>query len=277
MIKTYDNFKIITMAGEEYDMATDFNVLVRSFVIGTPRPEITTEKLENYHGQVRLGKTWGARQLTAQCSFFAADAQDTVLLRNELFRTLMNLDEFYIVVDAEQGKRWRTEVAGEFTPSKTGAYGEFTIDFVCHSVYAESIGTTLDPKTFDAELWQIGEGLTLDETAYTHSTTTFQIYAAENGMTIDPRNIPLTITYKGASTNLEIKNTTTGDTWQYIGTTVAADTLKIDGVRSLKNNVSVFGDTNRQLITLAPGWNSFELTGTSGSFNITFDFRFYYL
>jgi hypothetical protein len=74
----------------------------------------------------------------------------------------------------------------------------------------------------------------------------------------------LVITFAGASTNLAIANTTTGDTWSYTGTTAAGDTLKLDGVRMLKNGVvSVFGATNRKLITLAPGWNNFTVTGAT--------------
>jgi predicted phage tail component-like protein len=276
MIKTYDNFKIVTQAGEMYDMADDFSVLVRSFEIGSPRPEIATEKVEGAHGAIRAGKTWGARQLTAHCSFFANDTQDSSLLRNELYRTLMNLDEFYIVVDAEPGKRWKAEVSGEFTPSKVGAYGEFTVDFVCHPGFAESVGTTLDPLTTDSEVWQFGLGLTLEETNYVPATSKFRIYNAGD-VAVDPRIFPLLIQFSGVSTNLQIKNITTGDTWKYTGVTISGDTLKLDGVRSLLNETSVFGNTNRQLMTIAPGWNDFEITGASAPFGLAFDFRFYYL
>lgn len=278
MIKTLDNFKIVTKAGVTYDMADDFSVLVRSFTISSPRPEIQTEKIENAHGVVRLGKTWGQRSLKAVCSFFAVDAQDTALLRNEIFRLLMSEDEFYIVVDAEPGKRWLVEVASEWDPSKVGSYGEFTIDFVSHSAFSESINKTTEPFTFEDYPWQIGQGLIeADDLVYTHSTATFSIYNAGD-VKVDPRRVPLTIKYTGASTNLQIKNLTTLDTWTYTGTTTEAETLEINGTRSLKNGVvNVFADTNRKLITLAPGWNNFELVGASGTFETSFDFRFYYL
>lgn len=278
MIKTLDNFKIVTKAGVTYDMANDFSVLVRSFTISSPRPDIQTEKLENGHGVVRLGKTWGQRSLKAVCSFFASDAHDTALLRNELFRVLMAQEEFYIIVDAEPGKRWLVEVASEWDSSKTGSYGEFSLDFVSHSPFAESINTTLAPFTLEDYPWQIGQGLIeADDLVYKQSTATFSIYNAGDE-TINPRRMPLVITYKGASTNLQIKNLTTLDTWTYTGTTKAAETLEINGTRSLKNGlVNVFANTNRKLIMLAPGWNDFELVGASGAFEISFDFRFYYL
>jgi Phage tail protein len=155
--------------------------------------------------------------------------------------------------------------------------GRFDVEFTTLSPFAESIGTTLDPFTFDAELWQIGQGLTAEDgIVYTHSTSSFRIYNAGD-VTIDPRVLPLKITFTGASTNLKITNTTTGDMWQYTGTTQAGDTITLDGVRSLKNGVSIFSATNRKLITIASGWNDFTITGASGSFTISFDFRFYYI
>jgi len=89
--------------------------------------------------------------------------------------------------------------------------------------------------------------------------------------------LPLKITFTGASSNLTITNQTTGDMWQYTGTTQAGDTITLDGVRSLKNGASIFGQTNRKLITLKSGWNDFAITGATGAFEISFDFRFYYL
>lgn len=277
MIKTLDNFKITTVDGTTtYDMADDFNVLVRSFNIPSASPEIETDKVQNRHGEIRMGKTWGARQLTAECSFFAVDYQDTTLLRSELFHTLMSFDEFYIIVDSEPAKRWKVEVANEFTPSKIGNYGEFTVTFVCHAGVAESVGTTLTTMSFDVEAWQLGQGLTDDDLIYTQTTSAFQIFNAGD-TTVDPRMYPLTITFTGASTNLKIRNNTTGDEWQYTGTTTASDSLVLDGIRSTKNGLSVFRNTNRQVISLAPGWNDFVITGASGALNVKYDFRFYYL
>ncbi|MCG6184237.1 phage tail family protein [Anoxybacillus sp. LAT_38] len=119
-------------------------------------------------------------------------------------------------------------------------------------------------------------GITEKTTYWIDNQTSFSIYNAGD-KTIDPRELPLTITFRGESANLTIINKTTGDTWQYTGTTVKSDFLVLDGIRSLKNGVSIFSDTNRKLITLVPGWNDFTITGASGYFEITFNFRFYYL
>jgi hypothetical protein len=274
--KTLDNFKIVLQDGTTYDMADDFSVLVRSFRISSPKPIRHTEQFEGRDGQIRVGKDYGERAITAVCSFFAVDIPDSKLLRDDLIRVLYSREPFYIISDANPGKRWLVEVSDSFTPELLGMYGEFTVDFVSDSTFSESIGTTLDPLSSDEELWQVGQGLTEEEPVYTQTTSAFSIYNAGD-VTIDPREFPLVITYKGASSKLSISNTTNGSTWTYNGDTTSNDTVKLDGVRSLKNEVSIFKDTNRSLITLQPGRNDFTVLGASGSFTIEFDFRFYYL
>lgn len=245
-----------------------------------PSPSLThyTDTVAGRSGDVFLGSDYQNRTITCEMFYKSADLDDYFLLKADINRLFATKEPFYLTFNREPGKRWKVRLNAPFSVEKFNSFaGTFTMEFITESPYAESIGDTLDPKTFDSELWQIGEGLILDETMYTHSTNTFSIYAAENGMTINPRNIPLVITYKGASNNLQIKNLTTGDTWSYTGSTVSSDTLSLDGVRSLKNGVSVFGNTNHKLITLEPGWNDFQLVGTSGSFTISFEFRFYFL
>jgi hypothetical protein len=271
---TLDNFKIVLADGTTYDMATDFSVLVRSFRISSPNPILYTEKIDGRDGLVRLGKDYGERTITAVCSFFAVDSEDFSLLRDNLSTVLFHREPFYIIQNAQPFKRWLVEVSSGYTPDRIGMYGEFTLEFVSVSTYAESVGTTLDPMTFDSELWGVGMGLTGDDVSYSHTTTTFSIFNAGE-VTIDPRFLPLKITFFGTSSNLSIKNITTGDEWIYTGTT-AEQTVKLDGVKVTKSNVSIFGDTNRKLITLKPGWNDFVITGASGAFTISFDFRFYY-
>ena len=87
----------------------------------------------------------------------------------------------------------------------------------------------------------------------------------------------LIIRFSGQSENLRIENFRTGEVWQYFGTTDESDILVISGIRSLKNNFGIVRDTNRRLITLAPGDNEFQVSGNIGDFTISFEFRFPYL
>lgn len=263
--------------GTQY-LFSDYAINVKDFKISSPVAKTITDEIDGRSGYIDMGTTYEGRKMNGSFDMVAKDALDFPLLRNEIFKILDSREAFYLIDSREAGKRWLVKVDGGFTPEQIIAeLGKFDVSFISPSAYAESIGTTLDPKTFDAQVWQTGQGQTLDETMYTQTVTSFSIYNAADGVTIDPRIMPLLITFTGASTNLQIANTTTGETWQYTGSTVDGDTLKLDGVRSLKNDVSCFADTNHKLITLSPGWNDFTLTGPSGSFSISFSFRFYTL
>lgn len=275
--KTFHNFKIVHQDGTEVDFTDAFNVVVRSFTIDSPSPIIYHEKIQGKSGSIRLGKDYDNRTMRAVCEFFAVDAYDFPLLKNEILQALYQDEEFYIVRDVEPAKRWKVEVSQSFTPERIVNSGVFTIEFESLSPYSESFGSSLDPLTFDSELWQFGQGLLMDEVSYVHNTNNFQIYNAGD-TEVNPRFMPLIISYRGASSGLKIMNETTSETWQYInGNSNTQDTISLDGVRSTKNNLSIVRNTNKKVITIAKGWNKFKLENTSGSYEIKFDFRFYYL
>jgi phage-related protein len=269
------NFRVERLDGTVYDMA-EMGVIVRDFNISAPDTVHNRETIDGRDGFIDLGTTFGGREITADCVMKAVDIDDYGLLRNEVFRAFNSREAFYVIADNNPGQRWLVKYDGSWAMEQTRIFGEFTLKFVSESAYAESIGTTLDPLTFDAELWQVGQGLTVDATDYTQTAATFSIYNAGD-VTVDPREFPLVITFKGASTNLAIVNSTTVTEWDYTGTTTASDTVMLDGVRMLKNGVSVFANTNRKLVTLAPGWNDIQVFGATGAFTISFDFRFRYI
>jgi phage-related protein len=262
--------------GTIYDLE-QYGIRTKDFIVSAPSLRHVTEEIEGRDGVVDIETTEGARTITCLFKMRAVDMADFPLLRNEIFRIFRSKESFYLIDRREPMKRWEVKCQDAYDIEQKYVYGDFTVTFVCYKGYAESIGTTLDPFTFDVELWQIGQGLLeSDDLIYTHTTTSFRIYNAGD-IDIDPRVLPLKIEFTGASTNLTITNQTTGDTWQYTGTTVDGDTITLDGVRSLKNGSSIFGQTNRKLITLKSGWNDFTITGATGAFTISFDFRFYYL
>jgi Phage tail protein len=274
-MKTLNNFKIQLEDGTTYDMYDDFGVIVRSLQIPSPTPIVNYEKIDGRPGDIRIGKQFGARTIRAVCSMFAFDTIDFPLLRNDLYRIFMGHEQIYLIADAEPKKRWKVDVTANFMPERLGTYGTFDIQFTAPMGFSESIGTTLDPFTFESGLWQVGGGVTLSENDYSHDTATFSIFNASNGITINPRFIPLKIKYQGDSSELSITNNTTGDVWSYNGFTLSGDTILIDGVRSTKNGLNIFSNTNKKLISLAPGENSFTLLGAVNPFTISFEFRYY--
>jgi hypothetical protein len=254
----------------------DYGIKALDFQISAPSPRVNSEIIDGRDGYVDLGAVYDAREMRGSFFMTAVDSTDFALLRNEVFRIFAGREQFYVIDSREPGKRWLVRSNGYSVEQIVATKGRFEVDFTGASTYAESIGTTLDPLTFDTELWQIGQGIIDDEMKYSHTTSSFRIYNSGD-TTVNPRQHPLVITYSGASTNLKIKNITTGEEWAYTGTTTASDNVKLDGIRSTKNGLSIFRDTNRKVISLAPGWNDFVITGASGTFSISFDFRHYYL
>ena len=263
--------------GNKYNLKNWHGIQCLDFSIDSPSPRRETEQVSGKDGLITTSITLDGR--TGRASFYieAVDSLDYVLQRNRLFQLFNGKEQFFIVDSREPGKRWLAQTAQSYSPDKLSRRsGRVEINFTSDSPYLESVGRTLDDRTFDKEVWQLGQGLGSEDYQYTHSTSSFEIYNAGD-IDIDPRdiNLELLITFKGESSNLQIENETTGDVWKYSGSTTSSDIITLDGVQALKNGLSIFADTNYQLINLAPGINNFRVVG-SNNFTISFKFRFYY-
>ncbi|MGO4887063.1 phage tail family protein [Anaerobacillus sp. MEB173] len=268
------NFKVVK-GDKVYDL-WDMGVIVNSFIVESPSPVHNVETIEGRHGHVNMGMTYEGRRIHTRITMNAKDNESYLLLRNELFRLFDSLQSFYIQPDNEKSRQYLVKTDSTYSFERFANSGETSITFVSASPFAESISTTLDPLTFRNDHKINDMGLQLTEKDYIHTTNTFSIYSSSDTIT-DPREHSLIITFKGASNNLQIKNNTTGDTWQYNGTTMSEDIIVLDGIRMFKNGTSIVRDTNKKLITLASSsWNEFEISGTQGEFEISFDFKFFY-
>lgn len=263
--------------GERYEL-TEENTGLRliDFTVDAPIAKTETDSIPGIDGHIDLGTVYEGRTMSASFKVSAKDRYDYPLVRNIIFNIFDSKQPFRLIDDREPGKRWLVKYNSTYSIRQLLAtFGEFDIGFFSNSTYAESIGTSLDPLTFDSELWQFGQGLILDEVSYIHTNNSFDIYNPSD-VEVIPRKMYLKIEYIGASNNLRIENETTGDEWTYNGTSNSGDVIRLEGIRSFKNNLSITSDTNFNLIRLAPGQNKINLVGTSGSFEIKFDFRFYY-
>lgn len=253
-------------------------IFTNEFQPESPEPRTEISEIPGVDGHLDFGTRYSGRKLNAHIYIAAIDADEFYLLRNEIFRIFDSKESFNLIHKNEPKKRWiNCKYVSPFSiERKARTIGEFFIAFQSTSAYSHSIGSLLDPYTFDVELWQFGMNIPMVDFAYKHHTRTFSIWNLGDKV-INPRHDMLQLFYKGASNNLKIQNISTGDTWQYNGSSAADDTIELDGVFSRKNGISIFNETNRKLITLNPGENKFILTGTSGNFEIGFDFRFLYL
>jgi hypothetical protein len=247
----------------------DFGINCLSFSPESLNPQNEYEILDGRHGLIPLSTTFGGRVLHASFYAQADDHTSYQLLKNIIFSLFSTENEMYLIDSRQPDRRWSVKVSNSFGIDNFNyRIGKFNVDFLSLSPFAESVDSTLEQQ-----FAQIS-GNTIQK--YRHTTTTFEILN-DSDTNIDPRVLPLVITFSGPSSNLIIKNNTTGDEWNYTGSTVLSDIIEINGIRSTKNGLSIFSNTNRKLINMAPGWNDFQLIGATDPFEISFDFRFYTL
>ena len=221
-----------------------------------PAPSYTVIKETLDNGRtIILDKQLNPRQLVAEFMTKANDYKDSLKLRDELFELLGHGSEMFVGEVDVPGKRWRVELE-EWEPERINRrVSKVDIPLFCASGVSESVN--LIKKKF---------------------TVPSFIFKNEGNRVIDPRKQSETeITFKGASSNLTITNLTTGDVWKYNGSTTTSEIIKLKGVQAIKNDSSIFGQTNKKLLTIAVGNNEFSISGATGSFELVIGTRFYFL
>mgnify|MGYP000874979242 CR=1 FL=1 len=237
-----------------------------------PSPQITYEResADGQDGDVIIDAKYENRSIAVEFLYKASDIVEFHYIKSIIYRLFAKKDPFYITFRKEPARRWlvRLDTSFELVPT-TPNVGSFTVYFISSSPFAESLGSTLNPSDY----FQIRSS---DPVEYAFNHSSFSVWN-DGDASIDPRQHYLKIEYKGASTNLVIRNLTNGTEWRYNGSSSSSDIFVLDGVKSFKNGFSVFGNTNRKLIKLEPGLNDFELFGVAEPFEISFDFRFLYI
>ncbi|SPU38231.1 phage-like protein [Lysinibacillus capsici] len=262
-------------------------------------------------GVVRESVNHGSRVIILSVMYIASDELDFALRRDKLFSIFSDLEPFYIYegrptyktstyefelpgqtwgenpqlptnIEVLKGKRYKVIRTNMNEVEQRGLLGKVDVEFETYQLpYAESSGTTLDARTFDKEIWQTGQGLVAaDPTTLKYvfqNESSFQVYnAGDVPLKTNLRDMLFEIEFRGASTNLSIRNVTNGTQWQYNGSSGTNDVIKLETpTRFTKNGSSIFKDTNRKVLVLNPGWNTIQITGAT-QFLISFKFKFYY-
>lgn len=239
--------------------------------------EHTTSTVDG-RGEIITHSMLSNRTISVEFLFKTQDIRDYYMLRDEINGLMARTEPFYIKFKRERYKRWKVKLANGFQMPPKPHMGTFTVDFITVDKYAESVGTSLQlaQYNFDSDLWGFGSNIDVDQTyQYKFSENQFVIQNIGN-VNIDPRESNLEIIVKAnAASFLRITNWWTGDVYEYHGTLTSTDTLVLTGIRSLKNGMSVFGDTNGNLITVRAGHNYFTVEG-GNVIDIQFNFRFLY-
>src|SRR5690625_770305 len=288
-------------------MLSEIGVEVRDFIVSSTELRPIYSMIEGRSGHVNMGADYGARTITVPFYFKAGDLHGVALSRDDLFGLVTDAEPFYLremrrlkehpgyicddpsddriyrVNDYDNlfvgGKRYKVRLASSFDIEQVYRYGFGELVFETTDLpFAESIGTTLDIEgngiSANDELWGFGMGLqSVAETLkYIHDTRTSRVYNAGN-TAIHPFQQDLLIMLNCIfNEGYELKNRTTGDTFRVVKD--MHGTIVLDGAEVVNNGLQALRNTNRQFISLAPGWNDFEQSSNN---YLVFSFRFYYL
>lgn len=227
-------------------------------------------------GYVVTGVGYGARNINASFRIHTKDLVEYAVFRMELFELFVQYDDFYIIDEKDLSIRWHVRSNGNFSLDRALKTGNFDVSFLCVNHYAFSDKSSLElngKKLWDEDLFFWNGIIDWDsELKYEFTENTFTVNNLGNAI-VDPRSQALSIVVKSEGSGVTIRNLSTGDVYSYYGNMTPNDRLVIDGVRSFKNNVSVFSDTNKSLITLKPGINNFMVEGSTIQ-SISFDFNY---
>lgn len=235
--------------GERIDL-TDYNVERLFHYIPSAPLLYPTTTIEGRHGLISQVPTYENREITVELLYKVKNIYEYYTLRDILNDIFTPFEPFYIIFKRDSGRRWKVRLSGSVSipPSR-------------HMAKFEAIFTTIEPF---AE--------SIEEKTHNFTTANFNLYNHGN-VKIDPRQSDLRITLKGTFASLvTIKNNTTNEEFRYTGALASANTLIIDNTRYTRNGTSITNATNKKLITLAPGENSFSVTGGTVS-SVQFVFR----
>lgn len=243
-----------------------------------------TDQVEGSNNRIPRGSTNAERPVSLDFWLDAYDTQDYRLLRDEVYQYLSD-EYFYVMEKYQQGKRYKVTLTESYVPDRINQrVAQLKVNLDMYDIfYAESIGTTQDIErnginTNDG-IWGYGMGLIADDEAleYSHTGTSFWIYNAGNNR-IHPFEQDLKIKILNAFNStefLELKNITNGTFFRLNEGLSTDKELVIDGPLVEINGLNALDDTEHEFIELEPGWNDFELSGTTSA-RVEFDFRFYY-
>lgn len=225
--------------------------------LGIPSPsyETESESAEGGSGEIVIEEKILPRELSAVFWIMSNSYKESLLDRNKAYAILGNGKEYYVEESNNPGRRWLARIGGWNPERINPRIQEFEIPMIAYTGLAESVNVI----------------------SRSYSDISFNFHN-EGDRIINMRHQTETeLIFKGASDGLTITNLTTGDVWEYTESTAANDTILLKGVRSLKNGESIFGRTNKRLISLAAGNNELKITGNTGAFELTIRTRFYFL
>lgn len=258
------------------DVLPNFMFLDAKAAFPTTNNESTTMK--GVDGELPNFATFAPFSLVVKCGFDGIDVIDATLAEQKLRNIFFKRKPYYIITSDNPCIKYAFK-----NPDINPDYGDymavkFELTFSVYKGYSESLKST-DKFSLSSGDWQFEEGLIFDDNIkYNHSTSSFKIFNGSDD-TINPilrHKFRLDINID-APNGFTITNKTTGDVFEYTKPIKSNKTLSIQGVHPILNNKRVGVDTNFNFLTLDPGYNDIEISGSNlGKTNTKWVFPFIY-
>ena len=239
---------------------------------------VNATEIQSVDGVLLSPSTFGPFNLKLRFFYRGADVTDYKLVKQKLRGMLFKRTPYFINHSDMPGIKYAVYCEENAITDIAHKYGEFEITFVVFKGYSESLMTT-DNFSLNSDYWQFGNGLITDPNIkYVHTKRKFQIYNGSTD-TVTPihRHQIITTMNINAPNGFTLHNKTTGDKFTYKKKIRNNDTVVLNGVYPFKNKQHCGIDTNHEYITLAEGYNDFEVLGDGVEVKeIKFTFNFVY-
>lgn len=229
-------------------------------------PEVVSNNLtiSGKDGEMPGQLTFAPFNITLKCAFDGWDESDAYLAELKL-REIFASRERYVVISSQMpGIKFPVEYVSINQNLEQIPFLEFEITLKVHKGYSESLYETNQyDKTSDK--WQFGNGLLVnDDIKYKHNATSFRIFnGSSDTIAPFPHRHKLVIKINiNAPNGFKLINRTTGDVFEYKKAIKSNQQLIINGVYPTINGKRVGINTNHEWLSLAPGYNDIEITGT---------------
>lgn len=256
--------KMITDEGE-INLTDSEGLMYLDFKEEDVESRINLQEIQGVDGGMLSQISFAPFNLVLRFVYSGVDVTDYHLLKRKLRGMLYRRTPFYITHSDMPGIKYAVVTDSTAIEDLYGRNGEFEITFMCWKGYSESLYETNQyDKTSDK--WQFGNGLLVnDDIKYKHNSTSFRIFnGSSDTIAPFPHRHKLIIKINvNAPNGFRLHNRTTGDVFEYKKALKSNQQLIINGVYPTINGKRVGIDTNHEWLSLAPGYNDIEITGTN--------------
>ena len=258
-------------------------VLPLDFLVSAIEKERYVENVNGIPGNINYGFDYKDREVSL--NFWLRHyygEYDQKLLKSELYAMLDSQPYFYVSDDRLPTRVLKLAIDEPYLPDRINGSNISSLEFKCQIIGLPFWRTKYTTQEIEAsgytaieEKYGLADGINVDYPNYTFDTKTIYVWNGGN-VTIDPRNMPLSIKVNNINSNgnFTIVNDTTGEQFIY-KTPIGATVLNLKGTKVLISTYNYLRDTNRKFISLKPGLN--KLRFLNGEFdNIRIDFPFFY-